>query len=255
MLTKNLGGNSVKKFISGALACAALLSIGTFASADTEMTPVKNNCATYNVSARIQREQVAIDVVVPSKIEAGMTTSYLASTNKGFDIAGADTELGLIDDTLLAMDYYSYEYAIINNSEIPIKVFSTLSATTKGGTVLFDDLEKSVEENDKKNLRLWVSSSMSEGGSKAERDTETKKRIFNLEPSGDRNADILITKKAATSVLFESLDEKVDGKKTDNTGYFRINGQAKSIPKPYWDEKDGVTIKFVLKIVPAASEE
>ena len=245
----------MKKIISGVLACAALLSIGAIASADTEMTPVVNNRATYDVSARIQREQVAIDIVVPAKIEAGMTTSYLASTNKGFDVGGAETELGTIDDTLLAMDYYSYEYAIINNSEIPIKVFTTLSATTKGGTVFLEDLEKSVEENDKKNLRLWVSTSMSEGGTTAQKDPDTKKRIFLTEPVGDRNADILITKKAVTSVLFEKLDEKIDGKKTDNTGYFRINGQAKSIPKPYWDEKDGATVKFVLKIVPAASEE
>ncbi len=240
----------MKKIISGVLACAALFSIGTAAAADSNVQPYDSTKgAAYSVTATIMQKQLALDIIIPSKVEAAITRSYLINTNEKFDINNSDTGIGNIDNTLMAMDFYSGEYQIVNNSEIPIKVFATLSAKTTGKTNLLEDLETNVEADDKKNLRLWLSHSMKEGGTKAKKDADGK-RIFDAETKGD----ILITKKAPTSasVIFDKIEAKVDGQDTDNIGYFRINGQAKQIPNPYWDVKDSVSIKFILKITPAS---
>lgn len=242
----------MKKIISGLLACAALLSIGSSAAAESTKPYDPNKFAAYSVTAAIMQKQLALDIVIPSKIEAAITKTYNINTNERFDIATSDTGIGAIDNTLMAMDFYSGEYQIVNNSEIPIKVFTSLSAKVVGKVVIIEDPEIDVEADDNKNLKLWISHSMEEGGTVAKRDSNNK-RIFDAEKKGD----ILITKKepASASVLFEKIPARSDDGSAANVGYFRINGQAKEIPQPYWDTKDGVTIKFVLKVTPAAADD
>ena len=240
----------MKKLISGLLAGVAMLSLCTSAIADSDTEKYDSQKgASYSIVAKLMQKQVTLDIIIPNKVEAVITRTYDVNTNDQFDIADKDTGIGNIDSTYLAMSFFSPEYQIVNNSDIPIKVFATLSATVKGKVNLLEDTETDVESDDKKNLRLWLSHSLEEGGSKADRDKESGQRIFDAEKRGD----ILITKKApsSASVLFERLGV---GEDDNNVGYFRLNGQTKEIPNPYWDSKDGVTIKFILKVTPASDE-
>ena len=245
----------MKKIISSVLACLALFSVAATASASATTShynpeAANNKGIEYTVNASLFKTTTMIDIIVPAKMDAQIIRAYMVPTDEEFKISGdEETQIGDINATYLMMCFFSPEYQIVNNGDIPIKVFANVSATPKGKINLFDEkkLGVDVESDNKKNLRLWLSHSMTEGGT-----TPAKVNGQNaFEP--DIKGDILITKKAAKTpyVLFDRLGTKGN----NNIGYFRINGQAKEIPNPYYDAKDGVNIKLVLKITPANSDE
>ena len=205
-----------KKIISGILAGALSLSamgMNVFATAQ----PTSH---TYAVSALV--EMPTLTVTLPANVEVainpfGLTKKYNESTVDAEKTNGIKTQI------------LSPTYEITNGSEVGVNVSITVTGTVKGDVKLAES--GTFADSKKKDVFMYI-----KGGA----DADTAGGAY------AEDTDIAITTKEQTKILMDIAAKDTADKKA----YLKVNGALNTAAEDEWTEKDGVSLKLIIKVTP-----
>lgn len=206
-----------KKIISGILAGALSLSAMGMTAFAEEAKPTSQ---TYTVSALV--EMPTLTITLPENVEVainpfGLTKKYDESTVDAEKTNGIKTQI------------LSPTYEITNGSEVGVNVSVTVTGTVKGDVKLA--ASENFAESKKKDVFMYIKGGAAAGDAAGAYAEDT---------------DIAITTKEQTKILMDIAAKDTADKKA----YLKVNGALNTAAEDEWTEKDGVSLKLIIKVTP-----